>query len=211
MKHKLVKKDKQLTEMAPWLAYAIGLYAAALANPITRGATLSATGTSLSAAKTAIQTVGKALTSQPAIAAYKTGGKVLGGLLKGTAGAISHGVDVTKDYIQDMNQEVPYQAVNKDNGQKITKKVTRGEKMSRKIFGGVRTPELASECIKLISKLTKANLKESKEIFKVLYKDFVMESSKYLKENTNPINTLALFKGYLESEWKKNKKKSSKS
>lgn len=207
MKYTLIPKEKMFSEIAPWLAYAIGLYAAALANPITRGATLSATGNSLSAAKTAIQAVGKALTSQPAIAAYKTGGKVIGGLLKGTAGAISTGADIAKEYVQDMNAPVPYQAVNKDTKQKITRTVSRGDQMSNQIFGRVRNLQLASECTKLISKLTNTSLEESKKIFKTMYKDFILESSRYLKENTNPSNTLKLFKGYLESEWKKSKKR----
>ena len=189
MKYKLVKKDKKLDE--------IGLVLGGLGHILKTGVDIGTTvvpplvkgGVQL--AKWGIPKIGQA-----GLGALK-----LGGLSLATLKALGDEIDY------DLNKHVAEPVLDKRTGK--MKPVRKRDEQIKKLLLVPR--ELRSECIKLISKLTKTELKESKEIFKVLYKDFVMESSKYLKENTNPINTLALFKGYLESEWKKSKKKSSKS
>ena len=113
-----------------------------------------------------------------------------------------------RQYKHKMESPYKYKKVNKKTGDKEDAEAKVHHHETSKRFGKVRDPML--ECIKLISKLTNTSLEESKKIFKTMYKDFVLESSRYLKENTNPSNTLKLFKGYLESEWKKSKKKPSK-
>ena len=209
MKYNLIPKNKRLSELAPWLAYVLGLSAAGLVHPMTRPLVTGTWSTAYDIGKGALTGLGRALTSQPAQAAYNVGGKVLGGIGAGALGAARYGYWKAQDVADELNKPVKYHPVNKTTGKRErgqTSTAKRHDIITRQTFGKARNPMIAAECIKLISNLTNKSLEESKKIFRVLYKDFVLESSKYLKENTNPYTTLKLFKGFLETEWKKTKR-----
>lgn len=185
MKYKLIKKDKKLNE--------IGLVLGGLGHVLQTGWDIG------SAIVPPLVKGGIKLTKW---GVPKLGQVGLGTLKLGAQGLVA-AKNVADSYEDWMNDHIKDPYIDKRTGE--LKYFKRKDAQSNKL--ALVPKELRSECIKLISRITNKSFKESQELFKIMYKKFVLESSKYLKENTNPINTLILFKGYLESEWKKIKKK----